>query len=227
MILCWSAIHHHESVIDIRMAPPSWTSLPPHPILYVVTEHRFKLPESYSKFPVAIYFTYSTVCFHASYLFYIQYCMFSRYSLNSSYHLLPPLCPQICSLCLCFPCCLGNRFISIICLVFSCQVMSDSLQPHGLQHTRPTCPSPSPRVCPSSCPLNWWCHPTFSSSIALFFCLQSFPASDSFLVIGVFMSDGQVIGASASASAFPMSIQGLFPLGLTALMICIDSIYMH
>jgi len=66
MILCWSAIHHHESAIDIRMAPPSWTSLPPHPILYVVTEHRFKLPESYSIFPVAIYFTYSTVCFHAT-----------------------------------------------------------------------------------------------------------------------------------------------------------------
>ena len=59
--------------------------------------------------------------------------------------------------------------------------MSDSLRPHGLQHTRPPCPSPSPRVCPSSCPFNQWCHPTISSSVALFsFCLQSFPAWGSF-----------------------------------------------
>ena len=55
-----------------------------------------------------------------------------------------------------------------------------SLQSHGLQHTRPPCPSPSPRVCPSSCPLHWWCHPAISSSVALFFCLQSSPASGSF-----------------------------------------------
>ena len=53
-------------------------------------------------------------------------------------------------------------------LLFSHQVMSDSSQPHGLQHTRLPCPSPSPGICPSSCPLNQWCHPTISSSVTLF-----------------------------------------------------------
>ena len=62
-------------------------------------------------------------------------------------------------------------------LLFSCQGVSDSLGPHGLQHTRPSRPPPSPGVCPSSCPLNQWCHPTISSSVAFSFCLWSFPAS--------------------------------------------------
>ena len=66
---------------------------------------------------------------------------------------------------------------------FSHSVMSSSLRPHELQHVRPPCPSPSPVIHPSSCPLNQWCHPTISSSAALFsFCLQSFPASGSFLL---------------------------------------------
>ena len=66
-------------------------------------------------------------------------------------------------------------------LLFSCQVLSNSLWPHRLQDARPLCPSPSPRVCPNSGPLNRWCHPTISSSVAAFFsCLQSFPASGSF-----------------------------------------------
>ena len=66
-------------------------------------------------------------------------------------------------------------------LLFSHQVVSNSLRPYGLQHTRPPRPSSSPGVCPTSCPLNRWCHPTISSSVALFsFCLQSFPASGSF-----------------------------------------------
>ena len=60
--------------------------------------------------------------------------------------------------------------------------MSDSLQPHGLKHTRLPCPSPTPRVYSNSCPLSWWCHPTISSSVIPFSCLQSFPASGSFLV---------------------------------------------
>ena len=62
-------------------------------------------------------------------------------------------------------------------LLFSCPVISNSLGPHELQHTRPLCPSPSPEVCPSSCPLHQWCHPAISSSDALFYCPQSFPAS--------------------------------------------------
>ena len=87
---------------------------------------------------------------------------------------------------------------------------------HGLQHSRPPCPSPSPRVCPSSFPLNRWCHPIILSSVALF-CLQSFPASGSFPISGLFASGGQSIGASASASVFPMNTQGWCPLGLTGL----------
>ena len=72
-------------------------------------------------------------------------------------------------------------------LLFNCPVMSNSLQPHGLQHTRPPCPSPSPEVCLSSCPLHRWCHPALSSSDALFsFCPQSFPASGTFSIVGCY-----------------------------------------
>ena len=64
---------------------------------------------------------------------------------------------------------------------FSCSVVSDSLRPHGLQHARPSCPSPNPRVYPNSCPLSQWCHPTILSSVIPFSsCLQSFPASGLF-----------------------------------------------
>ena len=97
--------------------------------------------------------------------------------------------------------------------------MSDSLWPHGLQHTRLPCPSQPPGVCWNSCPLSWWCHPTISSSIAPFSsCPQSFPASGSFLMSRLFASGGQSIRASASASVLPMNIQGWFPLGLTGLL---------
>ena len=94
--------------------------------------------------------------------------------------------------------------------------MSDSLQPHGLQHARPPCPSPTPGVYSNSCPLSWWCHPTISSSVLPFSsCLQSFPASGSFPVSQFFASGGQSIGVSASASVLPMSIQDWFLLGWT------------
>ena len=84
------------------------------------------------------------------------------------------------------------------------------------QIPRLPCPLPSPRVCPSSCPLNWWCHPTISSSITLFFFfLQSFPASGSFPMSQPFTLGGQCIGASASASVLPKGIWGWFPLRLT------------
>ena len=104
-------------------------------------------------------------------------------------------------------------------LLFSCPVMSNSLQPHGLQHAKPPCPSTS-EVCPSSCPLHRWCHPTVSSSDTLFsFCPQSFLASGTFPVSQLFASDDQNTGASASASVLPMSIQGWFPLRLIALIL--------
>ena len=88
-------------------------------------------------------------------------------------------------------------------LLFSRSVVSDSLWPHGLQRARPPCPLLSPGVCPSSCPLNQWCHPTVSFSVTPF-CLQSFPASGSFPVSWPFASAGQSIGASASV--LPMNI---------------------
>ena len=92
--------------------------------------------------------------------------------------------------------------------------MSSSLQPHGMQHTRLPCPSLSPRVCSNSCPLSWWCHPSISSLIAPSPpALKSFPASGSFPVSQIFISGGQSIGASASASFLPMNIQDWFPLG--------------
>ena len=101
-------------------------------------------------------------------------------------------------------------------LFFSRSVMSKSLRPCGLQHTRPLCPSPSPGACPNSCPLIWWCYPTISSSITPFsFCLQSFPASRSFLMSQFFASGGQSIEASASVSVLPMNTQDWSHLGWT------------
>ena len=101
---------------------------------------------------------------------------------------------------------------------FSHSVVSNSLWPHGLWHTMPPCPSPTPGVNSNSCPLSQWCHPTISSSVIPFSsCLQSFPASGSFPMSQFFASGGQSIGASASASVLPMNIQDWFPLGLTGL----------
>ena len=99
---------------------------------------------------------------------------------------------------------------------FSCSVMSNSLRPHESQHATPPCPSPTPRIHSNSCPLSCWCHTTISSSVIPFFsCLQSFPASESFPMSQFFVSGGQSIGVSTSASVFPVNIQGWFPLGLT------------
>ena len=103
-------------------------------------------------------------------------------------------------------------------LLFSSPLVSDSLGPHGLQHARPPCPSPSPKVCPSSCALHWWYHPAISSSDTLFsFCPQSFSASGTFPVICLFSSDDQNAGDSASASVLPVKIQCWSPLRLSGL----------
>ena len=99
---------------------------------------------------------------------------------------------------------------------FSHSVVSDSLQPHGLQHARPPCPSPTPRAYSDSCPLSRWCHPTISPSVGPFSsCLQSFLASRSFQISQFLASGSQSIGVSASASVLPMNIQDCFPLGGT------------
>ena len=101
-------------------------------------------------------------------------------------------------------------------LLFSYSVMSNSLQPHGLQHARLLGPSLFPRVCSNSRPLSQWCHPIISSSVVPFSSYpQIFPASGSFPVSWLFTSRGQSIGDSASASVLPMNIQGWFPLGWT------------
>ena len=99
---------------------------------------------------------------------------------------------------------------------FSHSVLSDSLQPSGLQHARPPCPSPTPDIYPNSCPLSWWCHLTISSSIVPFSsCLQSFPGSGSFQKSQLLASSSQSIGVSSSASVLPMNTQDWPPLGWT------------
>ena len=99
---------------------------------------------------------------------------------------------------------------------FRRSVMSESLPPHGLQHARPPCPSPTPGVYSNSCPLSWWCHPAISSSVIPFSSrCQSFPASRSFPMSQFFTSGVQSIAASASASVLPMNIHHWFPLGWT------------
>ena len=111
---------------------------------------------------------------------------------------------------------LGHVSVCFSSAQFSRSVVSDPLQPHGLQLARPPCPSPAPGVYSNSCPSSRWCHPTISSSIVPFsFRLQPFPVWGSFLMSHFFASSGQSIGASASV--LPMDIQGWFPLGLTGM----------
>ena len=103
------------------------------------------------------------------------------------------------------------EYALVLLLLFSC-----SLQPHGLQHARLFCPSPSPGACSNSCPLSQWCHPTILSSVVPFSsCLQSFPASGSFLISWLFASGGQSTGASVSASILLKNTQDWFPLWWT------------
>ena len=104
----------------------------------------------------------------------------------------------------------------IMAVQFSRSAVSNSLQPHGLQHSRPPCPSPTPGVYSNSCPSSQWCHKTISSSVVPLSRLQSFPASGPFPLSQFFTSGGQIIGVSASASVLPMNIQDWFPLGWTS-----------
>ena len=94
---------------------------------------------------------------------------------------------------------------------FSHSVVSDSLWPHEPQHTRPPCPSPTPRVYPNPCPLSQWCHPAISSSgIPFSSCPQSLPASKSFPMSQLFACGGRRIRVSASASVLPMNTGLIF-----------------
>ena len=111
-----------------------------------------------------------------------------------------------------FMCLFGYHRVS----QFSQSVVSDSLWPHGLQHARPPCSSPTPGVYPNSCPSSQWCHPTISSSVVPFSsCPQSLPASGFFLMSQLFVSGGQSIAVSASTSVLPMNTQDWSPLGWT------------
>ena len=111
---------------------------------------------------------------------------------------------------------------------FSRSVVSDSLWPHGLQHSRPPWPSPTPEAYSNSCPLSRWCHPTISSSVVpLFSCPQSFPASGSFQMNQLFASGGQGIGVSTSASVLPVNIQDWFPLGWTGWISLLSAIFQY
>ena len=113
-----------------------------------------------------------------------------------------------------------NSISYVVCSVqFSRSVMSSSLQPHGLQHARLPCPSPTSRACSNPYPLSQWCHPTISSCRLLLLLSQSFPASGSFPMSQLFASGDQRIGASASASLLPVILQDEFPLGLTSLIL--------
>ena len=137
-----------------------------------------------------------------------SFCLFALPAISSPN---PWLWKLFCFLSLCF------------CIFYSVQfnrsVMFDSLRPHGLQHTSPPCPSPTPGVHSNSCPLSQWCHPTISSSVVPFSsCPKSFPASGSFPMSQFFASGGQSTGVSASASVLSMNIQDWFPLGWTGWM---------
>ena len=136
------------------------------------------------------------------------------------------LCLFYLSLSICFSISLSitylSRCLSIICvsgiLQFSSvqfiSVVSDSLRSHELQHTRPACLSPTPRVHSNSCPSSQWCHPAISSSVVPFpSCPQSFPASESFPMSQLFVWASRSIGVSALASVHPKNIQGWCPLG--------------
>ena len=115
--------------------------------------------------------------------------------------------------------CLGRTMeVFLYCrfLLFSRSVVSDSLWPHGLQHPRPPCPSPTPGVHPNPRLSSRWCHPAISSSVVPFSsCPQFLPGSGSFPMSQLFASDGQCIRALTSTSVLPMNIQGWFPLGWT------------
>ena len=109
-----------------------------------------------------------------------------------------------------------RKLILVHSVQFSRSVVSNSLQPHELQHARPPCPSPTPRVHPNSCPSSRWCHPAISSSVVPFSsCPQSLPASESFPMSQLFTWGGPSIEVSALASVLPKNTQGWSPLEWT------------
>jgi len=158
--------------------------------------------------------------------------LFQCHSPKSSHPLPLPQSPKDCSMHQCLFCCLVYRVIVTIFLnsiymcwytvlmspsvQFSRSVVSNSLRPHESQHSRPSCPSPTPGVHPNSCASSWWCHPAISSSVVPFSsCPQSLPASESFPMSQLFARGDQSTGVSALASFLPKNTQGWSPLEWT------------
>ena len=163
---------------------------------YALILDSFWRQTSLARSPYPLFFNIKTI----SVSIFILFDGYHGYSKSSNFFL-PSFTPQLIS--------------AQITLLFSHSVVSHSLRPHGLQHNRLPCPSPSPGACSNSCPLSQWCHPTISSSVVPFSsCLQSFPASGFFPMSWLFTSGGPSIGASVSASVLPVNIQDWFPLGL-------------
>ena len=139
--------------------------------------------------------------------------MFKKYMLKTYIHMYAHVFKTITQMFVGFP---KRMFIRICSVQFSHSVMSDSLRPHELQHARPPCPSPTPRVHPNSCPLSQWCHPAISSSVVPFSsCPQSLLASESFPMSQLFAWGGQSTGISALASVPPKNTQDWSPSGWT------------
>ena len=146
--------------------------------------------------------TFTMLCNHL--LYWVLKHFFTQKQNKTKQNKPKPLCPLSSSS-------LITLIAFCLCSVqFSRSVVSNYLQPHGLQHARLPCLSPTPGAYSNSCPLSQWCHPTISSSVPFISCLQSFPASGSFQRSQLFISGGQSIGVSVSTSVLPMNIQDWF-----------------
>ena len=169
----------------------------------------------WSFFPFSINVFY--FCFYSFNLFKKLWLIYSVVYVSGIQKSDSDMCVYIC---VCVYTYIFSNFIPLYHSVqFSCSVASDSLRPHELQHARPPCPSPTPRVHSDSCASSRWCHPAISSSVVPFSsCPQSLPASESFPVSQLFTWDGQSTGVSALASFLPMNTQDWSPLEWTGWM---------
>ena len=211
VVFCQMWISHRYTYIPslFNLSPISL----PIPPLYVDTELLLEFPEPHSKFPMAIYFTYGNVSFHVTLAIHLTLSSHLSMSISLFYMSVSPLLP--CKWVLQYHSSrIGTCAFSSV--QYSRSVMSNSLWPHELQHARPACPSPTPRVYSNPCPSSQWCHPTISSFVVpLSSCPQSLSASGSFPMSQLFTWGGQSIGVSASASVLAMNIQNWSPLGWT------------
>jgi len=213
----WSNINKNQPQVHSCPCPPETPShFPLHPIplgCYRASE----FPESYSRFPLAIYFTYGIVSFHVTVSIHLTLSLLTSCHVRTSvlYVSFSIAALQINSS-VSWQFLKWKRGNNLSSVQFSCSVVSDSLRPHEMQHVRLPCPSPTPRAYSNSCPLCQQWPPTIPSSVVPFsFHPQSFTASGSFQMSQFFALGSQSIGVLASAWVLPMNIQNWFPLGLT------------